>query len=48
VSEKFLYELTLVTVISRAVRSNLWEHRPRNRRLHETVLWHAVSEQFSL
>ena len=46
--ERFLHELSAVTVISRAIRSNLWEHRPRNRRVRETVLWHAVSEQFAL
>jgi hypothetical protein len=46
--ERFLHELSAVTVLSRGIRSNLWDRRPRGRRVRETVLWHAVSEQFSL
>ena len=46
--ERFLHDLSAITVVLRAIRSNLWEHRPRQRRVSETVLWHAVSEQFSL
>ena len=46
--EMFLHDLSAVTVLSRAIRTNLWQYRPRNRKVFETVLWHAVSWQFSL
>lgn len=47
-SERFLHEYSALTLILRAVRSNLWEHRPRRKTARKVPLWYAVSEQFCL
>lgn len=47
-SDLVLHELSAVSLITLAVRGNLWECRPRNRRVRATSLWSAVSEQFAI
>jgi hypothetical protein len=46
--ESFLHQYSALNLITRAVRSSLWQHRPRQRRCREVPLWYAVSEQFCL